>query len=1431
MAMGTDNSLAAILTKLLFIIPKKRRKIMARAKNDHKRFFGLLNSCSKNNKSKLQKSREHSYRFETLEQRLALSATALSAGLGNDLAPAPVVQAAPLSSGDLVALTVDPTSAVAELGASHVGFTYWYYDVDNFFGDEPAEQNPVFTQLLDNLGDLQGPAPLRIGGGSAQRTWWNPNGISPRPSGTQFVSSPIKHDLTPDLLDVIKTTIDQTGSTVTFGLNAAHGDIGIFEDMADAILTRFDTSDIDAFEIGNEPDRWGIKKYRPSNWDYDDYIAEFQDYHDHFRNNISATAPLSGPAFSMIKPISDDPEWNGNYPNFTNTYGTDLASYTLNRYPTTDFSHNPSNPRFPSIENILADYTSSGNAAAFEPSVIAAINAGSEFRLTEANTASGGGREGVSDTFASALWFLDATMASAAIGVSNTLVPSAINEGGFYSPFKFSESGSGSNLTFTPEVHPLYYGMLFFAETVRDGSTLVEVDQTTSSNVKTWATVDDQGVMRVLVINKDLSDSGDVHITIPGASQNATLIRLEAPDVESKTGVTLAGQTFDGSTSGLPVGSRVETSINLSNNGTYDFDLSETSAAILTIQLWQPSGVNANAGSNSTAFPNNVITLDGLGSTGSSLDYLWEQTSGPETVVLTGADEAVANFTATTVGDYTFQLTVDDGTDTDSDIVNVSVLNVTASAGLDQSNLLTNNLVVTLDGSSSVGSPLTYLWEQLSGPETVALTGSTQVTATFSPDIAGDYTFQLTATNGSSSDTDQVLITIEQPGAGPSAYREVNGQVAFEAEGYQAILVGQNDFSAHTWTQQTDSLATGGNYMAATPDVGEDAGDTADGAALEYNINFTTTGTYYVHVRMRGLISRSDQLHAGLDQPATYGAKAMRANRGHWEWENKIRGLSGNNRVRIDVDTAGVKQFHIWMREDGVQVDKIILTTDVNYAPVNDADFGLPVSPFDSGTQDVLQANAGSDSSAYPNNVITLNGSGSTGSLLDYLWEQTDGPETVTITNATEAIASFSAATAGNYTFQLTVGDGTSTDADTLQVSILDVTANAGTDQGNIVTSSVVTLNGSGSVGLPLTYLWEQLSGPETVTLSGSNQVTSTFTPGTIGDYTFQLTTINGSSSDTDQVSVTIVELSSGPAAYREIDGLVVFDAEGHQTILAGQNDFSAHSWELQTDSLATGGLYMEATPDVGRDAGDTADGAALEYNINFTTTGTYYVHVRMRGLISRSDQLHAGLDQPATYGAKAMRSNSGDWEWEKKVRGLSGNNRVRIDVDTAGVKQFHIWMREDGVQVDKIILTTDVNYAPASDTDFGPPVSPFDFNIPQPLTQNAPQLASEAEEVDSAFEDFDAVSFPAYSSDLAARYADANRTELTERAQKPARERVRSAYRPVLRSHFAAEAPAEQSSSSRRSYRPSRRSHEVAQSTEIIESFFHGLGDEEGLN
>jgi hypothetical protein len=86
----------------------------------------------------------------------------------------------------------------------------------------------------------------------------------------------------------------------------------------------------------------------------------------------------------------------------------------------------------------------------------------------------------------------------------------------------------------------------------------------------------------------------------------------------------------------------------------------------------------ADAGADQTVDEQSAVTLDGTGSSdgdGDTLSYEWTQTAGP-TVALDDPTVAQPTFTAPDVSAatvLTFELTVDDGTATDSDLVDVTV--------------------------------------------------------------------------------------------------------------------------------------------------------------------------------------------------------------------------------------------------------------------------------------------------------------------------------------------------------------------------------------------------------------------------------------------------------------------------------------------------------------------------------------------------------------------------------------------------------------------------------------------------------------------------------------------------------------------------------------------------------------------------------------
>jgi hypothetical protein len=86
--------------------------------------------------------------------------------------------------------------------------------------------------------------------------------------------------------------------------------------------------------------------------------------------------------------------------------------------------------------------------------------------------------------------------------------------------------------------------------------------------------------------------------------------------------------------------------------------------------------VKAHAGADFSVLAGATAVLDGTGSSGAITTYQWTQTAGPG-VTINNATQAVATFVAPAVSvptNTTFQLTVSDGTNSNSDTVNVQIL-------------------------------------------------------------------------------------------------------------------------------------------------------------------------------------------------------------------------------------------------------------------------------------------------------------------------------------------------------------------------------------------------------------------------------------------------------------------------------------------------------------------------------------------------------------------------------------------------------------------------------------------------------------------------------------------------------------------------------------------------------------------------------------
>jgi alpha-L-arabinofuranosidase len=164
-------------------------------------------------------------------------------------------------------------------------------------------------------------------------------------------------------------------------------------------------------------------------------------------------------------------------------------------------------------------------------------SSGVPFRINEINSFYGGGKAGVSDTFASALWVMDYMFQVATFGADGVNMETDINQLGWishYSPIVHDPAGKC-------RARPEYYGMLAFSLAGKGDLLKLTLDTKGEINLSAYATRDEQGSLWITVVNKDLSRDAAVAIALPSDYAAPEVFRLEAPAVTSTNQVSLAG--------------------------------------------------------------------------------------------------------------------------------------------------------------------------------------------------------------------------------------------------------------------------------------------------------------------------------------------------------------------------------------------------------------------------------------------------------------------------------------------------------------------------------------------------------------------------------------------------------------------------------------------------------------------------------------------------------------------------------------------------------------------------------------------------------------------------------------------------------------------------------------------------------------------------
>jgi Glycosyl hydrolase family 79 C-terminal beta domain len=413
-----------------------------------------------------------------------------------------------------------------------------------------------------------GPLVVRVGGDSADDTFWEPNaGRTP----------PWAIGLTPQVLARTRRLVRRDGVKLILDLNLITGSPRKAARLARAAERALPRGSIIGFEIGNEPDDYSPKSwlatvavtpfrpgFLPDDVSTGAYTHDFSKY-GRALAKVAPGVPLAGPA--LANPVRNA----GWISSLLASPHRGLGTVTAHRYLYSACARHRSGS-YPTIARLLSDRATADMARRIEPAVRMAHRAGFKFRLTELNSVSCQGVPGVSDSFATALWAPDALFALLRTGLDGVNIhvrTDAIN-----AAFTLNRHGLGAR--------PLLYGMILFARTLSSDPRLVHatLHEDPTLHLKAWAVRVSGGIMHVLLINKG-AQAANVHVDLPGSGP-AKVERLLAPSAASVSGVTLAGQHLgpDGRWHG-----RLAVQTVTRSTGGYEVAVPATSAALLSVRL------------------------------------------------------------------------------------------------------------------------------------------------------------------------------------------------------------------------------------------------------------------------------------------------------------------------------------------------------------------------------------------------------------------------------------------------------------------------------------------------------------------------------------------------------------------------------------------------------------------------------------------------------------------------------------------------------------------------------------------------------------------------------------------------------------------------------------------------------------------------------
>ncbi|WYZ43256.1 hypothetical protein EsH8_VI_000955 [Colletotrichum jinshuiense] len=459
-----------------------------------------------------------------------------------------------------------PNNISANIDPSFAGFGIELDHLFYFMGDETP--NDLSLNLLNNLANFTGRPPhVRLGGNTqdyliyddSQDEWL----IKPNPRPVAPGGVPADNFIVgPRFMEIANRM--PKGTPVTWGLNLGYQEPDYIErltTMASEIINRCTNLNLMSFEFGNEPDLYGNNGFRTeSSWSGSEYAKQWLDraravweevleprgLHSNFFEASASTAWVAGTGFEIEDLVSYglDTKANKSDTGFITSWNQHNYYYFVGSFPyplTLDYML-----RF---ETTKAQFDS-----AIEAQITQAQQTTHPFALREMSVVGPLGVEGLSNTFAAALWTFNFLFYATTINISSVQ---------FHMTYDSNASAWQPTAMFGRDrfVRPLYYGMAAFAQTIGRSCTtrvaqaeISEYPSGYNDYMNAWSVYQGDSLASVVVLNGKVANVSEsnkgsvtVDVVLPSslAGQTLHLAYLTSEGADATSGTTWNGISFE----------------------------------------------------------------------------------------------------------------------------------------------------------------------------------------------------------------------------------------------------------------------------------------------------------------------------------------------------------------------------------------------------------------------------------------------------------------------------------------------------------------------------------------------------------------------------------------------------------------------------------------------------------------------------------------------------------------------------------------------------------------------------------------------------------------------------------------------------------------------------------------------------------------------